>query len=255
MNHIDDCIEIVSDRCVTCTAKILDCTCNYCIGPILVIIFGSVSFVFNITVYHIIPETIMFPIAFILYVTRKNRLNKLVKKWRSTLSDYDKQVVEFYIGGRITVTRLASTKILLFKQLRDMCNFDTYHFTYNQVQFQNQRVQRKVKYVQRKFLYVPNYFYELRSINSIVIPNYDSEIFADLSTMLNNIKKDKGFILKETNLSIIDQNECSICLEAVDYQNKNACITNCNHVFHKQCLVKVINKLCPLCRRNLEQIY
>jgi hypothetical protein len=44
--------------------------------------------------------------------------------------------------------------------------------------------------------------------------------------------------------------ECSICLDIIDNQAKQ--ITNCNHVFHANCLAQITNNRCPLCRSALE---
>lgn len=46
-------------------------------------------------------------------------------------------------------------------------------------------------------------------------------------------------------------NECSICLETNNYK---IITTNCNHIFHEECLSKWIKiiKTCPICRKNLE---
>lgn len=46
--------------------------------------------------------------------------------------------------------------------------------------------------------------------------------------------------------------ECSICLNIID--NSNLCITNCNHDYCYDCLIKwlEINKLCPNCRTSIE---
>ena len=41
--------------------------------------------------------------------------------------------------------------------------------------------------------------------------------------------------------------ECSICLENI--KNENKYILDCNHTFHRSCLLYVDNQLCPLCRK------
>ena len=46
--------------------------------------------------------------------------------------------------------------------------------------------------------------------------------------------------------------ECSICLEKIN--EKNFCLTECEHLFHFSCVTKVKNGLCPLCRKELFQI-
>lgn len=46
-------------------------------------------------------------------------------------------------------------------------------------------------------------------------------------------------------------NECPICLQTNNYK---IITTNCNHIFHEECLSKwiKISKTCPICRKNLE---
>ena len=41
--------------------------------------------------------------------------------------------------------------------------------------------------------------------------------------------------------------ECSICLENIKLKNRY--ILNCNHIFHRNCILYVNNQLCPLCRK------
>jgi hypothetical protein len=54
-----------------------------------------------------------------------------------------------------------------------------------------------------------------------------------------------------TNIDI--NNECVICLENMD--NKKA-ILNCNHAFHKQCVLEwmKLQQKCPICRNNTKYI-
>lgn len=40
---------------------------------------------------------------------------------------------------------------------------------------------------------------------------------------------------------------CSICLEV----SGEKIVTDCGHTFHKECLSKVRNKLCPMCRNTI----
>jgi hypothetical protein len=58
----------------------------------------------------------------------------------------------------------------------------------------------------------------------------------------------------------IEKNECGICLNTEKYSTifklkdivNNSCL--CNTYFHKECLVKWINKnnSCPICRKNIQ---
>lgn len=50
--------------------------------------------------------------------------------------------------------------------------------------------------------------------------------------------------------------ECSICLDVVE-NNELIKLINCNHVFHKYCINewKKINNTCPLCRKNISNLF
>lgn len=56
----------------------------------------------------------------------------------------------------------------------------------------------------------------------------------------------------ENSENINKEEKCSICLENLDDINIKK--TNCNHLFHKQCIYEWINNnktTCPLCRENI----
>lgn len=42
---------------------------------------------------------------------------------------------------------------------------------------------------------------------------------------------------------------CSVCLDNIKENDK--IILECNHVFHKDCIKKLNNFICPLCRSNI----
>jgi len=44
------------------------------------------------------------------------------------------------------------------------------------------------------------------------------------------------------------ENECSICLSDINIVHQDYITLRCSHTFHKKCIDKNINKLCPLCR-------
>jgi hypothetical protein len=50
-------------------------------------------------------------------------------------------------------------------------------------------------------------------------------------------------------------NDCSICLESVAPMAKNSCITECGHVFHLDCMMrlKLKSSSCPMCRSPLDK--
>ena len=43
--------------------------------------------------------------------------------------------------------------------------------------------------------------------------------------------------------------ECSICLESLDLTQQKQ--LPCGHIFHSECLKKIIKKVCPLRRRKI----
>ena len=69
-------------------------------------------------------------------------------------------------------------------------------------------------------------------------------------------------------------NECPICFnelkkEEITYKpmynclfnllfnsNNNLCVLNCNHTFHRKCIIKWFNidKTCPICRNKIKKI-
>ena len=42
--------------------------------------------------------------------------------------------------------------------------------------------------------------------------------------------------------------ECSICLESLDLTQQKQ--LPCGHIFHSECLKKIIKKVCPLEKKN-----
>ena len=56
--------------------------------------------------------------------------------------------------------------------------------------------------------------------------------------------------------TMIDDNECPICMENID-PVKNRMTTECGHCFHSSCLIKhsvLTNVNCPMCRHDLADI-
>lgn len=43
--------------------------------------------------------------------------------------------------------------------------------------------------------------------------------------------------------------ECSICYE--NMESSGIITLNCGHTFHKACISKIMNKVCPLCRKPI----
>ena len=63
---------------------------------------------------------------------------------------------------------------------------------------------------------------------------------------------DKNKIFCEKHLYInryyIEIKDCCICYENIDKTNEIP--LECGHIFHKNCLIKIINKECPLCKKE-----
>jgi len=51
---------------------------------------------------------------------------------------------------------------------------------------------------------------------------------------------------RHMNIESFPQNECSVCLE-----NGTLFTLQCNHAFHLSCLEKMVDSVCPLCRREM----
>ena len=48
-----------------------------------------------------------------------------------------------------------------------------------------------------------------------------------------------------------DNETCPICKDIFKSGNANVCHTSCGHKFHTECLMKIQNRNCPLCRTTL----
>ena len=50
-----------------------------------------------------------------------------------------------------------------------------------------------------------------------------------------------------------EHKECSICLEPIEENKEVKKLINCNHYFHKSCILNwiLVNSNCPLCRNKL----
>ena len=46
---------------------------------------------------------------------------------------------------------------------------------------------------------------------------------------------------------------CNICFEDIDNTNQEL-LTKCNHLFHKNCLIKIIYPKCPCCKSNITKL-
>jgi len=85
---------------------------------------------------------------------------------------------------------------------------------------------KKIKLLYNKFL----------KVSSVFERKYFDNIF-------NSMKNKKN--------STVNINDCPICLEVIE--KKEIVTTNCNHCFHKKCLLcSLINKkACPICRSTI----
>ena len=91
--------------------------------------------------------------------------------------------------------------------------------------------------------------------SQIVTLESPDEILGFQSMILENqneIIERQNTILKRPYI-IINENECSICLENI---SSNQILLNCNHTFHKQCIDKwfLTNTNCPNCRTILNTV-
>ena len=94
-----------------------------------------------------------------------------------------------------------------------------------------------------------NYNYDL-NLNEYLL------LFLTISSLCalnycNNLYKQKKNMTKKLNQLLINNNECSICLDKINLEN--AVILNCEHYFHKECLKIWFNKskTCPICRNEM----
>jgi len=56
------------------------------------------------------------------------------------------------------------------------------------------------------------------------------------------------------NMNLLQNtNNCAICLEELTIPCRNSCITECEHVFHLNCLIRNTkhNTRCPICRKDI----
>ena len=69
-----------------------------------------------------------------------------------------------------------------------------------------------------------------------------------------DILKTKNYISTIINKKILEENECPICLEKIDFE-KDFVTTKCKHRFHFSCLQKSLknNNSCPVCRETLSE--
>jgi hypothetical protein len=86
--------------------------------------------------------------------------------------------------------------------------------------------------------------------NRILPDNDDNDVNDDNIEIITHTLKD-DIINKINNLNYINQSlECNICLD-----NNNIIKLDCNHIFHKECIIKWINQdintsnKCPTCRQ------
>jgi hypothetical protein len=81
------------------------------------------------------------------------------------------------------------------------------------------------------------------------------DIFENLPNSMNILNSLEDFTFSSNDINKNndkdDNHKCPICLENLENINKK---TNCNHIFHKECISKWINinkNTCPLCRNKL----
>lgn len=70
--------------------------------------------------------------------------------------------------------------------------------------------------------------------------------------IVNNIKENKPYTYyKKENK---ENSECSICLSLLDMNLVK--LDCCDHIYHEECIRNSlkVSRLCPLCRRNVDNI-
>ncbi len=104
----------------------------------------------------------------------------------------------------------------------------------------------------------------LLSILGLFFPKYISKIFCYniFINKKNNKISNENLRYSNPHYSYFEiffdklDNNCSICLEKFS-KNDSIYITDCNHYFHKDCIIKHFknNYNCPLCRRFVYDTY
>lgn len=109
-----------------------------------------------------------------------------------------------------------------------------------------------------KKIYIPYYIKNIclynENLETIYLnqQDYNNKTFVQSLGFINfnKIKKVdiKIFLTHINNNSVNEDDLCSICLCELDTDLYK---TSCNHIFHLNCIRKIKNYLCPLCRKNI----
>ena len=90
--------------------------------------------------------------------------------------------------------------------------------------------------------------YNFKLILADIIKKKNKIIKKQSKTNNYQLKKIKYYKTIITNNHISDEyiNKCSICLENIDFISNKKTL-ECEHTFHKTCIMQLDNKKCPLC--------
>ena len=59
--------------------------------------------------------------------------------------------------------------------------------------------------------------------------------------------------VKKHVIRAIEFPECCICMEPMDSTKNNTCSLSCGHVFHVECVKKIDNSACPMCKKLFDK--
>ena len=159
-------------------------------------------------------------IAGIKYKASKNKFQKKI-------DDYEEQ-----LGNLKYENRFLQNKNTKLERTINELNID----------IENERIKITSEYnhLTEKYINMKEDFEEEKEYNS----NLENDL-RDLK--YKNKEKITKIVEKFKILDKFKNESCSICLEV----SGEKMVTDCGHTFHKQCLSKVRNDLCPMCRNKV----
>eukprot|EP01018_Ginkgo_biloba_P020149 Gb_28973 [translate_table: standard] len=88
------------------------------------------------------------------------------------------------------------------------------------------------------------------------VPNYSEEAVTSSAKMIGESLPEVTFGIYAAKCGGVEEDiMCAVCLSEFERQEKIRLLSNCSHIFHKDCLDKWVNDLhqnsCPLCRSLL----
>jgi hypothetical protein len=152
-------------------------------------------------------------------------------------------------------TSMENTLIDLYNEFNDNLDLNIADFKYNYYAF---------FYIYN--IYINMYSDESAMYNTIlqIFDEYNSLLTNSIDLQINVENISPGTILERNKIkfTVIEKNYdeytddcCSICLQESQESQEQIIKTNCNHIFHLQCLSNWVNqnkKTCPICRNSME---